>query len=69
MEELGDAEGLLGGRGAEGDIAEQVNSAPGPALASFPGYTNHHYLKYQTSLGTGCTNMYTYKEKASEHSK
>ena len=46
MEELGDAEGLLGGRGAEGDIAEQVKSAPGPALASFLGYTNHHYLKY-----------------------
>ena len=50
MEELDDAERLLGGRGAEGDTVqgEVIDPPGGTAHTSLlSSYTNHHYLNYQ----------------------
>ena len=45
MEELGDAEGLLGGWGAEGDTVQgEVIDSCGHTTDFFPVYTNHHYV-------------------------
>ena len=45
MEELGDAEGLLGEWGAEGDSAGRGNRFLGSHTTDFfPVYTNHHYV-------------------------
>ena len=50
MEELDDAEGLLGGWGAEGDTVQgEVIDPPGGTTHTslLSSGTNHHYLNYQ----------------------
>ena len=56
MEELDDAEGLLGGRGAEGDTVQgEVIDPPGGTTHTslLSSYTNHHY-------GRGVTHRLTH---------